>query len=87
MLYMLRKYVFRPLGTLKKAMDQYAQGTLDSMQIQPVGEGELRSLSRHFNNMISRIDVLMEDYRMEAEEKEPAEASGAFRTADTAFYL
>lgn len=39
------------------------------MQIQPVGEGELRSLSRHFNNMISRIDVLMEDYRMEAEEK------------------
>ena len=69
MLYMLRKYVFRPLGTLKKAMDQYAQGTLDSMQIQPVGEGELRSLSRHFNNMISRIDVLMEDYRMEAEEK------------------
>ena len=69
MLYMLRKYVFRPLGTLKKAMDQYAQGTLDSMQIKPVGEGELRSLSRHFNNMISRIDVLMEDYRMEAEEK------------------
>ena len=69
MLYMLRKYVFRPLGTLKKAMEQYAQGTLDSMQIQPVGEGELRSLSRHFNNMISRIDVLMEDYRMEAEEK------------------
>ena len=69
MLYMLRKYVFRPLGTLKKAMDQYAQGPLDSMQIQPVGEGELRSLSRHFNNMISRIDVLMEDYRMEAEEK------------------
>ena len=69
MLYMLRKYVFRPLGTLKKAMDQYAQGTLDSMQIQAVGEGELRSLSRHFNNMISRIDVLMEDYRMEAEEK------------------
>ena len=69
MLYMLRKYVFRPLGTLKKAMDQYAQGTLDSMQIQPVGEGELRSLSRHFNNMISRIDVLIEVYRMEAEEK------------------
>ena len=69
MLYMLRKYVFRPLGTLKKAMDQYAQGTLDSMQIHPVGEGELRSLSRHFNNMISRIDGLMEDYRMEAEEK------------------
>lgn len=69
MLYMLRKYIFRPLGTLKKAMDQYAQGTLDSMQIEPIGEGEIRSLYRHFNHMISRIDALMEDYRKESEEK------------------
>ena len=69
MLYMLRKYIFRPLGMLKKAMDQYAQGTLDSMQIEPIGEGEIRSLYRHFNHMISRIDALMEDYRRESEEK------------------
>ena len=66
---MLRKYIFRPLGMLKKAMDQYAQGTLDSMQIEPIGEGEIRSLYRHFNHMISRIDALMEDYRRESEEK------------------
>ena len=69
MLYMLRKYVFRPLGTLKKAMDQYAQGELQTMELEPVGEGELRSLSRHFNNMIARIDKLVQNYRLEVEEK------------------
>lgn len=69
MLYMLQKYVFRPLGTLKKAMDQYAQGELQAMELEPVGEGELRSLSRHFNNMIGRIDKLLQNYRLEVEEK------------------
>ena len=69
MLYMLRKYVFCPLGTLKKAMDQYAQGELLTMELEPVGEGELRSLSRHFNNMIERIDKLVQNYCLEVEEK------------------
>lgn len=69
MLYMLRKYVFRPLGTLKKAMDQYAQGELLTMELELVGEGEVRSLSKHFNNMIERIDKLVQNYRLEVEEK------------------
>lgn len=69
MLYMLQKYVFRPLRTLKRAMDQYAQGELQTMKLEPVGEGELRSLSRHFNNMIIRIDKLLLNYRLEVEEK------------------
>ena len=69
MLYMLRKYVFSPLGTLKKAMDQYAQGELLTMELELVGEGEVRSLSKHFNNMIERIDKLVQNYRLEVEEK------------------
>ena len=48
MLYMLRKYVFRPLNTKKAFMDQYAQGELQTMELEPVGEGELRSLSPPF---------------------------------------
>ena len=69
MLYMLRRYVFQPLSTLKKAMDQYAQGELHTVEMEPVGVGELRSLSGHFNNMMLRIDNLISNYRQEVEEK------------------
>lgn len=69
MLYMLQRYVFKPLGLLKKVMDQYAQGELQTVQIEPVGVGELWSMSLHFNNMIVRIENLMQNYRLEVEEK------------------
>lgn len=69
MLYMMQHYIFRPLSMLKKAMDQYAQGEFQTVQIEPVGQGELWSLSLHFNNMIVRIDNLMQNYLMEVEEK------------------
>ena len=69
MLYMLQRYVFRPLGTLKRTMDQYAQGELQAMQIEEVGVGELRSLAQHFNSMTVRIDNLIRNYREEVEEK------------------
>lgn len=69
MLYMMQHYIFHPLSILKKTMDQYAQGEFEAVQIEPVGQGELWSLSLHFNNMIVRIDNLMQNYLMEVEEK------------------
>lgn len=69
MLRMLRRYVFHPLQTLNNAMDHYAQESLGAMQIEPVGVGEFRSLSQHFNRMTARIAGLMEDYRREEQEK------------------
>ena len=69
MLFMLQHYVFKPLGILKRNMDQYAQGELQAMQIESVGVGELQSLGRHFNSMTVRIDNLIRNYREEVEEK------------------
>lgn len=69
MFYMLRRYVFRPLGKLKRSMDQYACGELQAMEIESVGVGELQSLSGHFNSMTVRIENLIQDYREEVEEK------------------
>lgn len=69
MLFMMQHYIFRPLSILKKTMDQYAQGEFQTVQMEPVGQGELWSLSLHFNNMIVRINNLMQSYLMEVEEK------------------
>lgn len=69
MLYMLRRYVFLPVGKLKRTMDQYARGELQAVQMEAVGVGELRSLSQHFNDMTVRIENLIRDYREEVEEK------------------
>lgn len=69
MLYMLRRYVFSPLGKLKRTMDQYAWGELQAVEMESVGVGELRSLSQHFNSMTVRIENLIRDYREEVEEK------------------
>jgi len=70
MLHILRRYVFRPLGTLTNAMDQYAQGgELEAQQIPNVGVGEFKSLSGHFNHMTQRISKLVWDYKEEVDEK------------------
>lgn len=69
MLYFMRRYVFRPLGTLKRSMDQYAQDGLGETEVEIVGIGEFRSLSAHFNSMTQRISTLMRAYRAEEEEK------------------
>lgn len=69
MLYMMRRYVFRPLGVLKRAMDDYAHGKLETVQMESVGIGEFQSLSGHFNNMSARICRLMQDYKNEVDEK------------------
>lgn len=65
----LNKKIFHPLSLLKKNMDTYANGQLGVMNIEPVGSGELRSLSTHFNRMTERIDGLIEAYKKETEEK------------------
>lgn len=65
----LNKKIFHPLSILKRTMDTYANGQLGVMQIEPVGSGELKSLSTHFNQMTERIDGLMEAYKQETEEK------------------
>ena len=70
MLHILRQYVFRPLGTLTDAMDQYAQeGELEAKRIQNVGVGEIKSLSEHFNHMTQRISKLVRVYKEEVDEK------------------
>lgn len=69
MLYMLRKNIFCPLKTLKKAMDDYALNGLEPVRLEPFGSGEFRSLSGHFTKMMDRICLLMDQYREEAEEK------------------
>ncbi len=69
MMRMMEKYVFQPLHSLKKSMDQYAQGDLQELHIDVVGIGEFESLSRHFNEMTGRIHSLMEDFKKEEEEK------------------
>lgn len=65
----LNNKIFHPLSILKRTMDTYANGQLGVMQIEPVGSGELKSLSTHFNQMTERIDGLMEAYKQETEEK------------------
>lgn len=69
MLFVLKKYVFEPLGKLKGEMDQYARGTLQRKSMAPVGVGELASLSQHFNDMTCRIDFLIRANKKELEEK------------------
>lgn len=69
MLYVLRKYIFSPLSSLKKVMDDYAQGGLEQVQIGEIGTCEFRSLSRHFNQMTERISNLMTAYKQETDEK------------------
>lgn len=69
MLYMLRRYVFVPLGLLKDSMDQYALSEIAETRIQIIGIGEFRSLSEHFNHMTLRISRLMQAYKEEEDEK------------------
>lgn len=69
MLYMMRQYVFRPLGTLKRTMDDYARGNLETVKLERIGIGEFQSLSGHFNSMSDRICDLMQDYKNEVDEK------------------
>lgn len=65
----LNQKIFHPLSLLKKNMDNYANGQLGVMDIEPIGSGELRSVSTHFNRMTERIDGLMQAYKQETEEK------------------
>lgn len=67
MLYMMKKSVFRPLHSLKKAMDDYVE--LRPVELEPVGSGEFRSLAEHFSDMTGRISQLMLQYKEEEEEK------------------
>lgn len=69
MLHIMKKYVFRPLRVLKDNMDQYAQGHLESVNMESIGVGEFKSVSDHFNDMTVRISSLMDDYREEVDEK------------------
>lgn len=69
MIILMNHFVFQPLARLKKTMDEYADGSLEVMNIAPVGTGEFKSLSTHFNQMTERIDSLMKAYREETEEK------------------
>ena len=69
MLYMLRKNIFRPLKTLKKAMDEYALNGLEPVRLEPFGSGEFRSLSGHFSKMMDRICLLINQYEEETNEK------------------
>lgn len=68
MLLTLQKYVFRPLGVLKSSMDQFALGNLN-IQMPDIAIGELSSLSKHFNNMTSKIKNLMVKNENEVREK------------------
>lgn len=67
MLYMMKKSVFRPLHSLKKAMDDYVE--LRPVELEPAGSGEFRSLAEHFSDMTGRISQLMLQYKEEEEEK------------------
>ena len=67
MLYMMKKSVFRPLHSLKKAMDDYAE--LRPVELEPMGSGEFQSLAEHFSDMTERISQLMIQYKEEQEEK------------------
>lgn len=69
MLNLMRRYVFRPLRVLKANMDSYAQGNLETVNLESFGVGEFKSLSTHFNDMTGRISKLMQDYQEEVDEK------------------
>lgn len=69
MLRSMNKYVFYPLRTLKQSMDQYARGNLEIADMKPMGAGEFKDLSEHFNSMTVRIDKLVKDYKEEVDEK------------------
>lgn len=69
MIRLLQKYVFHPLQELKRNMDAYAVNDLQAIAMPETGTGEFRSLSRHFNHMVERIESLMNQYKQETEEK------------------
>lgn len=68
-LQVFRNYVFKPLRILKKSMDTYATDGFSPTHVEIGGFGEFQSLSRHFNNMMVRIERLVQDYKEEVEEK------------------
>ena len=69
MIRFLQKYIFQPLAILGENMDTYAVTNRQTVEMEEIGTGEFRSLSRHFNNMIRRNDSLMEQYKKETKEK------------------
>lgn len=69
MIRFLQKYIFRPLTVLEENMDRYAVTSRQTVEMEEIGTGEFRNLSRHFNNMIRRNNSLMEQYKKETKEK------------------
>ncbi|MCU1416901.1 MAG: Signal transduction histidine-protein kinase ArlS [Schumannella sp.] len=74
--------VTRPVRLLRAANDRFAQGERGVHADESSGPPELRSLSRSFNGMAGRIDVLLEQQRAFA-----ADASHQLRTPLTALRL
>ena len=68
MLWILQRFIFRPIRQLKSSMDDYARDSLEVQSIPETGVGELRNLSDHFNSMTARIAELMKEYREKVDE-------------------
>ena len=65
--YTFQHSLLKPISDLKYAMDRFARGDMET-KMAPFG-GELRSLSRHFNEMTGQIKELMDSNEKAIAEK------------------
>lgn len=65
--------IIRPLLGLKESMSRVQGGVLEKVDVRSLSQNEVGSLGASFNIMITRIQELMEQNRLEQEEKRKSE--------------
>lgn len=67
------KEIIRPLLSLKESMSRVQRGVFEKVDVHSLSQNEVGSLGNSFNIMIERIQELMEQNRLEQEEKRKSE--------------
>lgn len=68
MLFLMERYVARPVRSLTDRMDSFAKGKMEQ-KVEELSIGELNRLNRHFNQMTVQIAELMKRNEEEVREK------------------
>ncbi len=71
-LFLLNHYIFHPISVLSQKMDVFAQGDLNT-KVELHSMGEIQSLSRHFNQMTEKINLLVMSNKKNLKEKNELE--------------
>ncbi len=65
----LERNIINPVRGLMGAMDSFAEGNFEIQVKDDAVVGEIKKLTRHFNDMIGKVKDLMEKYKREEQEK------------------